>query len=126
MEGKTDPQKAQLLINSIGEDLKTKYYSTERATSEDTEYKNVVKTLEGIICVSDPKREARDRFEMIMSKGPTEDPLDLLKRLEDGAVLWGFTDKKQKIAEAIEASRQLTQCLEQGYGPQTWSQVFHQ
>ena len=67
MAGKTDPQKAQLLINSIGEDLKTKYYSTERATTEDTEYKNVVKTLEGIICVSDPQREARDRYEMVMS-----------------------------------------------------------
>ena len=110
LEGKTDDQKAQLLINSLSEELKTKFYSTERATSEDTVYKNVKKTLEGIICVADPQREARDRYEMIMSKGPLEDAYDFLIRLEEAAVLCGFTNKKEKMADTL-----MTKCLDRRF-----------
>ena len=110
LEGKTDDQKAQLLINSISEELKTKYYSTELVTTETTPFKNAVKTLEGIICVSDPQREARDRYEMILSKGPLEDAHDFLTRLEEAAVLCNFTNKKEKIADTL-----MTKCLDRRF-----------
>ena len=110
MDGKTDPQKAQVLINSLGEALKTKYYSTERATTEATVYKNVVKTLEGIICVSDPQREARDRYEMVASKGPLEDANDFIIRLEEAAVLCNFANKREKIADTL-----MTKCLDRRF-----------
>ena len=110
LEGKTDPQKSQLLINSLSEKLKTKFYSTELATSEDSQLKNTIKTLQGIVSVANPEREAKDRYEMIMSKGPLEDAHDFLIRLEEAAVLCNFTNKKQKIAETM-----MTKCMDRRF-----------
>ena len=100
LTGKTDDEKAAMLLIAIGEEAEEIYDRQTEVTTEGNSYKNARKRLENAFCVPNAEGEARVRFFAIRPK-PGERTLQLIDRFRQEARLANFTNTDHEIMRLL-------------------------
>ena len=98
--GKTDQQKADILLIAVGDEAAEIYDRSTAVTTEANVYANTRKRLENAFCVPDAQGEARVRFYAVRPK-PGERTLQLIDRFRKEARLTNFANTDQEIMRLL-------------------------